>query len=90
VYEFGAELSVPYVMIIFALKCLMVNFDCGFGWDRLASLMLMALIKLLHRRTCSLSYPTVLFFPKNRSQIIKYPSENHKVDALLGFVQALQ
>jgi adenylyl-sulfate reductase (glutathione) len=37
-----------------------------------------------------LSYPTVLFFPKNRSQIIKYPSENRKVDALLGFVQALQ
>jgi adenylyl-sulfate reductase (glutathione) len=37
-----------------------------------------------------LSYPTVLFFPKNSNQIIKYPSENRKVDALLGFVQALQ
>jgi adenylyl-sulfate reductase (glutathione) len=37
-----------------------------------------------------LSYPTVLFFPKNSSQIIKYPSENREVDALLGFVQALQ
>ena len=37
-----------------------------------------------------LSYPTVFFFPKNRSQIIKYPSENCKVDALLGFVQELQ
>lgn len=36
------------------------------------------------------SYPTVLFFPKNSSEIIKYPSENREVDALLGFVQALQ
>jgi adenylyl-sulfate reductase (glutathione) len=36
------------------------------------------------------SYPTVLFFPKNSTQIIKYPSENREVDALLGFVQALQ
>lgn len=36
------------------------------------------------------SYPTVLFLPKNSSQIIKYPSENREVDALLGFVQALQ
>jgi hypothetical protein len=25
-------------MIIFALKCLMVNFDFGFGWGKLASL----------------------------------------------------
>jgi hypothetical protein len=37
-----------------------------------------------------LSYPTVHFFSKNRSQIIKYSSENRKVDALLGFLQALQ
>lgn len=36
------------------------------------------------------SYPTVLFFPKNSSQIIKYPSENREVGALLGFVEALQ
>ena len=36
------------------------------------------------------SYPTVLFFPKNSSQIIKYPSENREVDALKSFVQALQ
>ncbi|KAG0618013.1 hypothetical protein M758_4G032600 [Ceratodon purpureus] len=36
------------------------------------------------------SYPTVLFFPKNSTQIIKYPSENREVDALLGFVEALQ
>jgi len=36
------------------------------------------------------SYPTVLFFPKNSSQIIKYPSENREVSALLGFVEALQ
>jgi hypothetical protein len=40
-------------MIIFALKCLMVYFDFGFGWDRLASLMLMVLRKLTHRKTCS-------------------------------------
>jgi hypothetical protein len=37
-----------------------------------------------------LSYLTVFFFPKNRSQIIKYPFKNRNVDALLGFVQALQ
>lgn len=36
------------------------------------------------------SYPTVLFFPKKSSQIIKYPSENREVSALLGFVEALQ
>lgn len=36
------------------------------------------------------SYPTILFLPKNSCQIIKYPSENREVDALLGFVQALQ
>lgn len=36
------------------------------------------------------SYPTVLFLPKNSSQIIKYPSENREVNALLGFVEALQ
>lgn len=36
------------------------------------------------------SFPTILFFPKNSTQIIKYPSENREVDALIGFVEALQ
>jgi adenylyl-sulfate reductase (glutathione) len=43
-----------------------------------------------HENLQLLSYLTVLFFPKNRSQMIKYPLENRKVDTLLGFVQALQ
>ncbi|KAG0557895.1 hypothetical protein KC19_11G165100 [Ceratodon purpureus] len=35
-------------------------------------------------------FPTVLFFPKNSSNIVKYQSENREVDALLGFVHAFE
>ncbi|CAM6000720.1 unnamed protein product [Sphagnum balticum] len=36
------------------------------------------------------TFPTILFFPKNSTQVIKYPSENRDVDALIAFVQAFQ
>ncbi len=36
------------------------------------------------------TFPTILFFRKNSTQVIKYPSENRDVDALIAFVQAFQ
>lgn len=36
------------------------------------------------------SFPTILFFPKNSSRAIKYPSEKRDVDSLLAFVNALR
>ncbi|KAH9539576.1 hypothetical protein CY35_15G064600 [Sphagnum magellanicum] len=36
------------------------------------------------------TFPTILFFPKNSTQVIKYPSENRDIDALIAFVQAFQ
>lgn len=36
------------------------------------------------------SFPTILFFPKNSSKPIKYPTENRDVDSLLAFVNALR
>ncbi|WOL10414.1 5'-adenylylsulfate reductase 3, chloroplastic [Canna indica] len=36
------------------------------------------------------SFPTILFFPKNTSKPIKYPSEKRDVDSLLTFVNALR
>ncbi|KAL5972588.1 aspartic proteinase precursor [Asimina triloba] len=35
------------------------------------------------------SFPTILFFPKNTSRPIKYPSEKRDVDSLMAFVRAL-
>ncbi|THU45137.1 hypothetical protein C4D60_Mb02t14700 [Musa balbisiana] len=36
------------------------------------------------------SFPTILFFPKNTSRPIKYPSEKRDVDSLLAFINALR
>lgn len=36
------------------------------------------------------SFPTILFFPRQSSQPIKYPSEKRDVDSLLAFVNALR
>ncbi|XP_075523111.1 5'-adenylylsulfate reductase 1, chloroplastic-like [Primulina tabacum] len=36
------------------------------------------------------SFPTILFFPKNASRPIKYPSENRDVASLTAFVNALR
>ncbi|XP_073146305.1 5'-adenylylsulfate reductase 3, chloroplastic-like [Henckelia pumila] len=36
------------------------------------------------------SFPTILFFPKNSSRPIKYPSENRDVASLTAFVNALR
>ncbi|XP_074592831.1 5'-adenylylsulfate reductase 3, chloroplastic-like [Curcuma longa] len=35
------------------------------------------------------SFPTILFFPKNTSKPIKYPSERRDADSLISFVKAL-
>ncbi|XP_042461250.1 probable 5'-adenylylsulfate reductase 1, chloroplastic [Zingiber officinale] len=35
------------------------------------------------------SFPTILFFPKNTSKPIKYPSERRDADSLVSFVKAL-
>lgn len=35
------------------------------------------------------SFPTILFFPKNTSKAIKYPSERRDADSLVSFVKAL-
>ncbi|CAA0835927.1 5-adenylylsulfate reductase 3- chloroplastic [Striga hermonthica] len=36
------------------------------------------------------SFPTILFFPKNLSRPIKYPSEKRDVESLMAFVNAFQ
>ncbi|CAL0334595.1 unnamed protein product [Lupinus luteus] len=36
------------------------------------------------------SFPTILFFPKHSSRLIKYPSEKRDVDSLIAFVNALR
>ncbi|KAA8523665.1 hypothetical protein F0562_010088 [Nyssa sinensis] len=36
------------------------------------------------------SFPTILFFPKNSSRPIKYPSEKRDVNSLMAFVNALR
>ena len=36
------------------------------------------------------SFPTILFFPKNSTRPIKYPTENRDVDSLMAFVNALR
>lgn len=36
------------------------------------------------------SFPTILFFPKNSSRPIKYPTEKRDVDSLMAFVSALR
>ncbi|KAL9455693.1 hypothetical protein AB3S75_005003 [Citrus x aurantiifolia] len=36
------------------------------------------------------SFPTILFFPKHSSKLIKYPSEKRDVDSLMAFVDALR
>jgi len=35
-------------------------------------------------------FPTILFFPKNSSRPIKYPTEKRDVDSLMAFVSALR
>ncbi|KAK9084809.1 hypothetical protein Sjap_025220 [Stephania japonica] len=36
------------------------------------------------------SFPTILFFPKNSSKPIKYPSEKRDADSLIAFINALR
>ncbi|KAL3521972.1 hypothetical protein ACH5RR_014806 [Cinchona calisaya] len=36
------------------------------------------------------SFPTILFFPKNSTRPIKYPTENRDVNSLMAFVNALR
>ncbi|KAM7525239.1 hypothetical protein LguiA_015141 [Lonicera macranthoides] len=36
------------------------------------------------------SFPTILFFPKNSSRPIKYPTEKRDIDSLMAFVSALR
>ncbi|KAM7500974.1 hypothetical protein LguiA_025388 [Lonicera macranthoides] len=36
------------------------------------------------------SFPTILFFPKHSSRLVKYPSEKRDVESLMAFVNALR